>query len=138
MQVRQTARHWLVWSLGDSVEITLSQRIEQTRSLCEHALSDSPLTAAENLLAARGVTEQMRLDILQGVAKIHKPTAELVSLRESVLMRGEVAAEPYALERALLLRAALGSLERIPQLPVEDSVKHLFCKEFMFIHCCPN
>jgi hypothetical protein len=30
------------------------------------------------------------------------------------------------------VRVALGSLDRIPLLPVEDSVKHLFCKEFMF------
>jgi hypothetical protein len=114
------------------VEITVLQRIEQTRSVCEHALSDPRLMAAENLLAAQGVTEQMRLDILRGVARIHKPTAELLSLRESVLLQGGLAAEPHVLERALLLRVALGSLDRIPQLPVEDSVKHLFCKEFMF------
>src|ERR1019366_4414603 len=92
-----------------SVEITVSQRIEQTRSVCEHALSDSSLMAAENLLAARGVTEQMRLGILQGVAKIHKPTAELRSLRESVLLQGGLAAEPCVFERALLLRAVMRS-----------------------------
>lgn len=117
------------------MELTVSQRIEQTRSVCEHALAESRLVAAENLLAARGVTEQMRLDILQGVAKIRKPTAELLSLRESVLLQGGLAAEPSVLERALLLRAVMRSLDRIPQLPVEESVKHLFCKEFMF---CAN
>lgn len=80
----------------------------------------------------------MRLDILRGVARVHKPTAELLSLRESVLLQGGLAAEPHVLERALLLRVALGSLDRIPQLPVEDSVKHLFCKEFMFYASPPE
>ena len=117
---------------SSTVEMTIAERIEHTRVVCEHALADSRLMAAESLLATQGVTKQMGLDILMRVAKTHKPTAELLSLRESVLSQGGLAAEPYALERALLLRAALGSLDRIPQLAVEESVKHLFCKEFMF------
>src|ERR1700727_4077010 len=110
------------------MEITLSQRIEQTRSACEQALSDSPLSAAESLLNSRGITEQARFDILLGVAKTHKATPELLALRDLALSQGGLAEATPVLQRALLLRAALRSLHRIPRLPVESSVKHLFCK----------
>ncbi len=120
------------------MEITLSQRIEQTRSACEQALSDSPLSAAESLLNSRGITEQARFDILLGVAKTHKATPELLALRDLALSQGGLAEATPVLQRALLLRAALRSLHRIPRLPVESSVKHLFCKEYMFFANTPE
>jgi hypothetical protein len=112
--------------------MTLSERIERTRLACEHALLDPGPLAVEHLLDSCGITAQTRLDILRNVAKLHEATPKLLSIRDLVLSSGGAAAQQGILQRTLLLRAALQSLDQIPHLPVEDSVKHLFCKEYVF------
>ena len=112
--------------------MNLSERIEQTRSLCQEALASSGLAEAEEFLARRNLTEHARVELLRAGAREQKVTPQLLALRDSFVAESGSAVEACTLERTLLLRAALPALDRIPELPVDESVKHLFCKEFAF------
>jgi hypothetical protein len=88
--------------------------------------------AVHEFLEERGVTEEQQLEFLRGVWQAQKATPELTSLKEHFQLRAEVGSQPNVLERTLVLRAVIGALERLPSLPVDDSVKHLFCREFQY------
>jgi hypothetical protein len=53
-------------------------------------------------------------------------------LRDSLESESGLAAETGVFERALLVRAALPAIDQISELPVDETVKHLYCKEFAF------
>lgn len=110
----------------------LSNRIDLTRSLCESALISSPLAEADAFLAQAGVTPSLRGRWLRAGAEHKRPTPELVSVCRAAISQGKLASGSVDLERALLVRAALSALDEIPGLAVDESVKHLFCKEFEF------
>ena len=112
--------------------MNLSERIEQTLSSCHDALAAPDLTQAEAFFARRGLTEGARMDLLRASAQSQRASPELLALRDAFVAEHGPAAEPGAFERALLVRAAVTSIGRLPGLPVDDSVKHLFCKEFTF------
>ncbi len=110
----------------------LSERIEHTQSLCRQALAAPALAHAEHFLARRGVTEQARVELLRATGRTKSAAPELAALRDAFVAERGPQEETGVLERALLLRAAVAALALIPALPVDDSVKHLFCKEFAF------
>ncbi len=112
--------------------MNLSERIEQTVSLCHEALAASDLGRAEDFLARCGLTEQKRLELLRASARAQQPAPELLGLRDSLIAEVGSAAGMGALERVLLVRTALTAIAQLPGLPVDESVKHLFCKEFTF------
>lgn len=111
--------------------MTLSERIERTRSLCGNALSAGPLAQAEACLARAGFSNSDYAAMLRSGARYHRPAPELVRLRDECLAAGLPAAE-FFFERALLIRTALAALDEVPLLPVDESVQHLFCREFDF------
>jgi hypothetical protein len=110
--------------------MNLSERIEQTLAVCHETLATPGLALAEDFLARRGLAEPARVALLRASARTYRATPELLALRDSLVAECGAAAEAGALERALLVRAALTAIGRLPELPVDDSVKHLFCKEF--------
>ena len=112
--------------------MNLSARIEQARSLCQQALTDSYVAHAEHFFARRGLTEQARIELLQASARSDKATPQLLALRDWLESESGLAAESGVFERALLVRAALPAIDQISKLPVDETVKHLYCKEFAF------
>lgn len=83
------------------------------------------------LLDRHGVTGQVGLELLRVCAHLQKPAPELLTLTRLAARESGVVSQPGLLERALLARASLLALDRIRELPVHESVKHLFCKEFI-------
>lgn len=73
-----------------------------------------------------------RIQLLRDCAAIQAPTPELTALQEAITTESVAASDSTAFARALLVRASITALELLPTLPVDDSVKHLFCKEFFF------
>lgn len=106
--------------------MTLSERIEQTRSLCRDALTSPALAAAEERIARAGLTPQTCSRLLHRGAETKQPAAEFLALQAGTPL------PDFALERALLVRTALPALDCLGVLPVDESVKHLFCREFSF------
>lgn len=109
--------------------MTLKARIEETRSLCRTMLSSAPLAEAEALIARAGFTPQMCSHLLRSGAKRKSPAPELAALRPGKVLEGQWPYD-FALERALLVRTAIFALDEIASMPVDESVKHLFCIEF--------
>jgi hypothetical protein len=109
----------------------LVERIEQARTLCRRALETEPVANALACLSRTTVAECEQTDMLREAGRHNKCGVKLEALRTAVLSDG-LPAEKFALERALLVRAALSSLDQVSDLPVDESVKHLFCKEFAF------
>ena len=112
--------------------MNLSERIEQTVSLCQESLAAADLRGAEDFLVRRGLMKDARLELLRASARAQRATPELTALRDSLVAEVGSAAGTGSLERALLVRAALRAMSQVPELPVDDSVKHLLCKEFAF------
>ena len=110
---------------------TLQERIETTRSICLDELQRPPLMNAVQFLNRHGVTEQAGIEILKVCARLQKPAPDLLTLTDAAAHEGDVVSQPGLLERALLARASLFTLKQIRELPVHDSVKYLFCKEFI-------
>jgi len=73
-----------------------------------------------------------RIQLLHDCAAIQAPTPELTALQEAITTESVAPSDSTAFARALLVRASITALELLPTLPVDDSVKHLFCKEFLF------
>jgi hypothetical protein len=109
---------------------SLFERIEKTRSACKHALQQTPLQDAALFLDGHGTIAPVGLELLGAVARTQKAPPELLVLTDAAAHAGVLVSEPGVLERALLIRAALVALEQIADLPVHESVKHLFCEEF--------
>jgi len=108
---------------------SLPELIERTRSICEHELRRPPLAEAGLLLARNGVTEQVGSEILRACVRTQKPASELLMLTQAA-HKGGVVSQPGLIERSLLIRTSVLSLGRLSELPVHESVKYLFCKEF--------
>jgi hypothetical protein len=113
------------------VDERLSERIEQARAVCRGALGQSPLGDAALFLERRKITEQVGLELLRAGARVQKATPELWALTEAAQRESGTVSRTGVVERALLVRGALGALDQIGGLAVEESVKHLFCREFI-------
>ena len=110
---------------------SLVEHIGKTLSVCEHALQKPPLIEAALFLDSHGTTLPVGLELLSAVARTQKPTPELLVLTNAAMCEAGAVSEPGLLERALLVRASLVALEQVAELPVHESVKHLFCEEFV-------
>ena len=107
----------------------LTGQLEETRSVCRSALSSAPLAAAEAFIARAGLTPQACSCLLRAGAMRKRPAPELAALRPTDVLEGP-GSHDFAFERALLVRTAISALDEIPDLPVDESVKQLFCREF--------
>lgn len=108
--------------------MTLPDRIQQTRAVCCDALRSSPLAEAGAYLVRSGLTPEACSQLLRRGARLQQPAPELTALHGS--MKAENLLPDFAFERALLVRTALATLDQILTLAVDESVKHLFCREF--------
>ena len=106
--------------------MTLPERIEETRMLCRSALQSPALAPAEERIARAGLSTDKCARLLDRGAYLKRPASEFVALQKSGPL------PDFALERAILVRTALPALDAIAELPVDESVKHLFCREFAF------
>ncbi len=109
----------------------LSERIEQARAACLAALQGDELAGALAFLARRGVPPERGLDLLRATAEAEATAPELLELRQSALVEYRSLEKAVAVERALLVLAALQTIDRVPTLAVDESVKRLFCNEFV-------
>ncbi|MEJ7608510.1 MAG: hypothetical protein WKF37_20125, partial [Bryobacteraceae bacterium] len=109
---------------------TLAERIENTRRLCMDALKADPLASVEACLTRHGITEQWRTEIVQASASKREALPELRRMRDLVNTNLGLQPEECGLERVLVLRTVVENINRIPELPVHESVGHLFCRDF--------
>lgn len=112
--------------------MTLDERMSQTRQLCKTALSGPELQQIHVLLARSNVDDDMQQEVLRGVAKVQAPTPQLLIWRDQVRAEG-IPDDNFPLERNLLLQQALKALSVLKAVNVDESVMHLFCKEFSHI-----
>lgn len=112
--------------------MTTEEWIDATRQQCLSALSDPVIQSVGVLLGQGGFTATGQLQALEMTAQTHKCAAAILEMG-SFIRKSEVAHTRFPLERKLLLDQALIALPRISSLPVDETVKQLFCKEIMFI-----
>jgi hypothetical protein len=109
----------------------LLEQIDHARNVCVEALRSDELLGATEFLAGQRLTVDRCIELLDATAKTQFLAPELVEARNAALSAPGPAAKVGTIERALLLPAALRTIDRIPDLPVDESVKQLFCKEFI-------
>jgi hypothetical protein len=109
----------------------LSARIEQARAACQEALAGDDLAGALAFLVRNGVPPERGVELLRATAEAERTAPELLQLRPAALSAYGSLEKAVVVERALLVLAALRTIDRIPGLPVDESVKRLFCKEFV-------
>jgi hypothetical protein len=114
---------------ADSRSRTLAERVANSRAICVEALREPSISAVGELLRAvnRGLLPHDPGLIDQTIA-LGKPSAGLAVWAARVDAAG-IPQERRPLERLLLICAGLALLDRIEFLPVEESVRHLMCKE---------
>lgn len=112
--------------------MTVAERIFQTRCLCEKALQEPAIRQVDAILSQAGVEHASRLEAIRASARTLKPAPALFAWRDRVIGAG-VTLERCPLERGLLLRRIMTALDELESVPVDESVQHLFCKEFSFI-----
>ncbi len=112
--------------------MTIDEHICRTHQLCETALVDPELRRVEDALSRAGVTEAMQEEALRASANAQVPAPSLLVWHELVQAAG-IQEGRHPLERRLLLRQVPKALSRLAEVPVDESVMHLFCKEFLLI-----
>ena len=118
-------------SVNGGSQYDLRQHIDQARDACARALSSAGIAAAIDFLANRLLPPERCLALLRETARREKVVATLLSARNAAQTADGLAGEPAAVERALLVQAARQRLDCIADLPVDASVKHLLCGEFI-------
>jgi hypothetical protein len=99
--------------------------LERTRAACETALLDPALAAVNARLE-----QDARHDpgtLIAGVSEAPDGQSDILAIRAGIETDQTA---PHALERVLLLRCALQSLEQVPTLPVSAQVKAYFFDSF--------
>lgn len=107
----------------------LDEKLEQTRAICANALNEPPLSRINLWLSQREgrVAACVRNSVAAG-----KATPELAELRAEANSDLQLDPAISEFERTVLLRTALGSVGSVQQLPVDESVMRLFCRDFAF------
>jgi hypothetical protein len=108
--------------------MTTQEWIEAAHSRCQSALQEQGIQDVEALLDRAGISASAWLEALESTGKSHSLSPSLRKLSASVPSDSR-----FTFERKLLLDQALISLPKIAALPVDETVKQLFCKEFMFM-----
>lgn len=112
--------------------MTTEEWVDLACQQCQAALSEPGIEQVKELLDRAGSSESMQCDALQSSASAQRPSPAMLMLRQS-LAGTDSLANRFPLERKLLLDQALRSLPHIASLPVDETVKQLFCKEFLLI-----
>lgn len=106
---------------------------DEVRRQCAAAIESAELRDVASALARAGVDE----------AQGHRFVAEIsehdARVRDRlVAVRSAIGSAAGSLERLLLLRSAVQALDRVPQLPVSEDVKRLFCESFHYMAAPPD
>jgi hypothetical protein len=109
--------------------MTTEEWISVTRQRCEAALCEPGIQKAGVLLDRAGISESVRSEALRESALAQSPTRALLQMQG---LMGDVG-ERFPLERKLLLEQSLIALPKLPLLPVDETVKQIFCKEILYI-----
>jgi len=108
----------------------LPTQIAETKEICSGELRSAPLAEISEQLAQTSAATSDSVSIVRTLAHSQNRPADLAKLAGEIKLKSEIASG--GLQRALLLRAALVSLEKLVDLPVDPSVKKLICEEFQF------
>lgn len=112
----------------------LATLIERTRQVCEEGLRHPELVELTDGLKRDGVISSNCVSLVCSVTESTQSREPVKSLKAS-LERSGLNVENNSLERLLLVRSALHSLDKLPAWPVSTSVKRLICDEFQFFAC---
>ena len=112
--------------------MNLPDRLAITRTACQTAIESPPLSEIEEFLERRGISTVKRIQLLRNCAAIQAATPELTGLQEAITTKGVATSDSTAFARALIVRASIVAVDKLPTLRVDDSVMHLFCNEFLF------
>lgn len=107
----------------------LTALIDQTSQTCEESLSRPDLVDARSALDRAGASAADRIRIVHAVTQSASSQEEVKDLARRASDPGQ-ADDSAALERFLLIEAALHALPTVPTLPVCEPVKELICEEF--------
>lgn len=105
--------------------------LSQTRRCSEDALQRQDLAATARLLEREGVTSEHAVQLAQAVTEDPATHAPIHALKRT-LMEASSVRDRAALERVILIYAALDALPKLSSIPVSAEVKQLFCEEFRF------
>jgi hypothetical protein len=108
----------------------LQRTIAETQQICASELHSSPLVQIGEKLNPSAGDLGSPESIVRSLIRARDRKADLAAMAAQIGAQDEIAGA--ALQRTLLLRAALVSLARLESLPVECSVKRLICDEFRF------
>ena len=106
--------------------------IEVAEQSCRERLQQPELKAVEAALALDGVTPQQCLAWLNAVSEVPSSQAPITRLRTSLVERGLLSNESYALERYLLLLAVRRAIPLVTALRTGPDVHRLFAEAFSF------
>jgi hypothetical protein len=112
----------------------LNGLLEDVQRSVDEGLDRTELHATAREMDALGIDDDTCVSLLRGVTEAPASLQRIRSLRAQLARRPE----PGCLERILLLRAWRRSLERLPALTVDDSVKRLICEEARTVACPPR
>ena len=115
---------------------SIAEQVEETRRRCAAALAGDALAAVADGLRRLGVDEAQELALVRDSIDTLESRGPITALAERLAASGVPVADA-ALERRLLVLSALRHLDAMAALPVSDSVKREFCREFQFFAAPP-
>jgi hypothetical protein len=112
--------------------MTTGEWIESAAKECKAAFQESGIAEVGSLFETSSISPSLRHKALESSAKAQFPSPALLVLRDQVTRAG-LDQNRFPVERRILLEEARAALPRISTLPVDETVKQLFCKEFISI-----
>lgn len=113
--------------------IDLQSKIAVTREICSSEMEKPPLRDTARLFDDAGLARENSIPLLRSVVSAPDRKSQLLSIVERIGAFPELLLDRAAvIQRVLLLRASLLSLERLDVLPVDASVRSMICDEFQF------
>jgi hypothetical protein len=112
--------------------MTTAEWVELARYECQAALREPGIEEVSAVLEKAGIPAPARREALEATAREQSPSSSLLMFR-SLLDPSQKDKERFPLERKILLDEALAALPHVATLPVDETVKQLFCKELIFI-----
>jgi len=110
--------------------VTTNEWIEVAREKCQSALREPAIERVAGIFRAAGISESDRHEALSSSAVSQTPSPSLLRLKS---LCGKEPGERFPFERKLLLDEALAALPHLAALPVDDTVRQLFCKEILLM-----
>jgi len=104
--------------------------IAQTKSRCEESLRQPEMIETAQAVGQTGTSDNACAAMIQGITEAASSKESVRVLKSSVGRYG-INDQDKTLERFLVLKAAVRSLDELDTMRVSAAVKQLFCEEFM-------